>query len=373
MTLSGGAVAVGLAEKAHTVLLQPTTLCNLDCSYCYLPDRAFNRRMPVAIAESVAATVTQWSRMHPVRVLWHGGEPMATGLPHFRNLLDTFGSGDGHPIVQSIQTNGTLIDDAWCELLASRPVHVAVSLDGPRARNAARRDRGGRETTERTLRGVAALRRHGIGFGAIAVVAEPTPEVAVELYEYFAELGAHSLGINLEERKGVHQQAGDPGAAVVEFWAALAERWAADRRLRIREFDHAFTYLHAELAGHAAERAARPIQPLPMITWDGEVVPISPDLAGFSSDRHGAFTIGNLRDGSLAELLAAAPAVGWVAETLDGIAACRRECEYFAYCRGGQAANKYFETGRLDITETSYCRNSKIRLMEGLIQHVTHA
>ncbi len=351
--------------------MQPTTLCNLGCTYCYLPDRAANRKMSLAVADTVAVTVMEWSQIHPVRVLWHGGEPMATGLAHFRALLDRFGPGDGHPVIQSIQTNGTLIDDAWCELFTSHSVQVGVSLDGPGSHNRSRRDRGGRQTTERTLRGIAALRRYGISFDAIAVIAEPTPAVAAELYDFFAELGAHSLGINLEERKGVYQDATDPGAAVVEFWAALAQRWAADRRLRIREFDHALTYIRAELADRSADRTARPVPPLPMITWDGEVVPINSELAGFSSPRHGAFTVGNLRDGSLRELLVGAPAVDWVAETLDGVAACRRECGYFAYCRGGQGANKYFETGRFDVTETTYCRNSKIRLMEGLMQHVT--
>ena len=62
-----------------------------------------------------------------------------------------------------------------------------------------------------------------------------------------------------------------------------------------------------------------------------------------------------------------------MAEALAGVTACRASCDHFAYCRGGQAANKYFESGRLDVTETSYCRNSKIALMEGLIQHAQYA
>jgi hypothetical protein len=48
----------------------------------------------------------------------------------------------------------------------------------------------------------------------------------------------------------------DPGAAVVELWAALAAHGSADPRLCIRECGHAFTYLSAELAGRAAQRAA---------------------------------------------------------------------------------------------------------------------
>lgn len=360
---------IRLAATAPLVLMQPTTLCNLDCSYCYLPDRARARVMSVEVADAVAEAVADWSQAHPVRLLWHGGEPLATGPARFATLLGRFAAGRGHPVRHSVQTNATLIDDQWCELFATIPVEVAVSIDGPAPDNSARVDRGGRDSSARTLRGIELLRRHRIPFGAIAVVAEPTPARAVALYDWFAELGATSLGVNIEERKGVHRDVSDPGAAVAEFWAALAQRWAADRRMPIREFAHAFGYFRDTLAGRATARADRPVTPMPMITWDGRVVPVSPDLAGFSSPRLGPFTAGNVLDAPLEQLLARAPEVPWVAEALAGVAACRATCDHFAYCRGGQAANKYFESGRLDITETGYCRNSRIELMKGLIHH----
>jgi uncharacterized protein len=363
-------VAVSLAVTTPLVLMQPTTLCNLDCAYCYLPGRASARMMSVEIADAVAEAVTAWSEFHPVRVLWHGGEPLATGLAQFDTLIRRFGPGRGHPVRHSVQTNATLIDDRWCELFATVPVEVAVSIDGPAPDNTARADRGGRDSTAQTLRGIELLRRHNIPFGAIAVVADPTPARAVKLYDWFAELGAASLGVNIEERKGVHRDVSDPGVAVAEFWAALAQCWAVDRRMPIREFVHAFGYVRDTLAGRGAARADRPLSPMPMITWDGQVVPMSPDLAGFSSPRLGPFTIGNVADAPLAQLLTRAAEVPWVAEALAGVTACRATCDHFSYCRGGQAANKYFESGRLDITETNYCRNSRIALMKGMIQYV---
>lgn len=329
--------------------------------------------MSVAVADAVAEAVATWSQVHPVRVLWHGGEPLATGLAQFAALLGRFGPGRDHPVRHGVQTNATLIDDRWCELFAATPVEVAVSIDGPAPENTARADRGGRDSTARTLRGIDLLRRHKIPFGAIAVVADPTPARAVALYDWFAELGCTSLGVNIEERKGVHQDVSGTGAQVAEFWAALAQRWAADRRMPIREFAHAFGYVRDTLAGRGAARADRPLNPMPMITWDGQVVPVSPDLAGFSSPRLGPFTIGSVADAPLGELLSRAAEVPWVAEALAGVAACRAACDHFAYCRGGQAANKYFEIGRLDVTETSYCRNSKIALMKGMIQYADHA
>jgi uncharacterized protein len=328
--------------------------------------------MSLQVADAVAEAVQDWSADHPVTVVWHGGEPLATGLTHFTALLDRFGAGQPNPVRHAVQTNATLINDRWCALFRDRPVQVAVSIDGPEPYNSARADRCGRDSTARTLRGVELLRRHRIPFGAIAVVSDPTPQRAVELYDWFAELGAVNLGVNIEERKGVHTTARNAGGQVAEFWAALAQRWDADRRVRIREFDHAFGYFRDALAGQAPQRADRPVNPMPMITWDGQVVPISPDLAGFCSPRHGPFTIGTVHDAPLGQLLARAPAVPWVAEALAGVAACQANCDHFAYCRGGQAANKYFETGRLDATETTYCRNSKIALMKGLMRHAHH-
>ncbi|MEV7238140.1 hypothetical protein AB0N06_30590 [Streptomyces sp. NPDC051020] len=46
-----------LAEVPSVVLMQPTTLCNLNCSYCYLPDRKVSRRMSVGVAQAVATGV----------------------------------------------------------------------------------------------------------------------------------------------------------------------------------------------------------------------------------------------------------------------------------------------------------------------------
>jgi uncharacterized protein len=76
-------------------------------------------------------------------------------------------------------------------------------------------------------------------------------------------------------------------------------------------------------------------------------------------------------DTPLADIVAAvaeAPA-GWVAEYLTGVEACRSGCPYFGFCGGAHAANRYFEQGRFDITRTNHCSNSKINLLEGVLDH----
>jgi len=67
----------GIATIPSYVIMQPTTLCNLDCTYCYLPFKADNRPMGVPVAEAVAATVNDWAVLSSrFSVIWHGGEPL---------------------------------------------------------------------------------------------------------------------------------------------------------------------------------------------------------------------------------------------------------------------------------------------------------
>src|SRR5690242_1418708 len=88
------------------VVMQPTTLCNLDCTYCYLPFRALDGRMPVAVASAVAASVNEWAADdHRFSVVWHGGEPLAAGRTALAELMAPFQGVEHH-----VQTNATLID-----------------------------------------------------------------------------------------------------------------------------------------------------------------------------------------------------------------------------------------------------------------------
>ena len=43
----------------------------------------------------------------------------------------------------------------------------------------------------------------------------------------------------------------------------------------------------------------------------------------------------------------------------DGVASCRAECDYFDLCGGGSPSNKLAENGRLESTETEFCRLHK--------------
>ena len=59
------------------LVLQPTPFCNLDCSYCYLPDRNSKARMDWATLELAVKRVLASRYVdETLSVVWHSGEPL---------------------------------------------------------------------------------------------------------------------------------------------------------------------------------------------------------------------------------------------------------------------------------------------------------
>ncbi len=154
------------------------------------------------------------------------------------------------------------------------------------------------------------------------------------------------------------------------FWAELVAAWRRDPRIHLREVEWSLRYAAAVLDGTADDLLPRQLDPIPTVAHDGSVVLLSPELAGFHDPRYGDFTSGNVLTTRLGEILARRG--GHPVDRRVPARAWRRAgttCPYFGFCGGAHAANRYFEHGRFDMTETDHCRNSKIRLLEGVLDH----
>jgi uncharacterized protein len=208
-------------------------------------------------------------------------------------------------------------------------------------------------------------------FSALCVVTDPEPGLATRLYDYFLELGCEVLGVNVEEQEGVNTRDNTVTAPRMQaFWSELVAAWRRDPRIHVREIEWSLRYASAVLDGVADTLLPRALDPIPTIAADGRVFLLSPELAGFTDPEYGDFSSGNVLDEPLAVLLGrAATSATWIPEYLAGVEACRSTCPYFGFCGGAHAANRYFEQGRFDGTETNHCRNSKIRLLEGVLDH----
>jgi len=360
-------MSLRLRYEIATIVLQPTSLCNLRCKYCYLPDIDKNLRMLPEVAAQVAEQVESSGQPH-VDILWHAGEPLTCGINHFQTLLEPFRSLlAGGRVTHCIQTNGTLLNDDWCELLRINRFHIGVSIDGPQSANSNRVNKSGKEQYQEIIEGIQTLKRNKLEFTAIAVVDKNSLSKAKEIYHYFSDLGCKSLGINVEEQECANTRKVSDDQSVSDFWTELYREWQSTLNIEIREFTSIFRWFNIILAGNLRSVENTFYDLFPTVSYKGDFVFLSPEFLGGSSHKYRNFVVGNVLKDSLFEMAKNANDIDYVRDYNRGVLKCVEQCDYFSLCKGGQASNKFYETGSIDITETAYCRNSVIRPAKAII------
>src|SRR5208283_2213465 len=121
-----------VADFLEILVLQPTPFCNIDCDYCYLPNRNDKRRMGLETIRAAVALVFNGGLVkNRLSVVWHAGEPLVLPVAYYeRALVAIEETVDGRAEIQhSFQTNGTLIDDAWCLFFKQPTMRVGLSID----------------------------------------------------------------------------------------------------------------------------------------------------------------------------------------------------------------------------------------------------
>jgi uncharacterized protein len=112
-------------------------LFNLDCTYCYylhkehlLDDRTGKQMTDEIVAEFIKQYIAGQDGDRVV-FTWRGGEPTLMGLDFFRRVVSLQQQHSaGKRIENDLQTNGVLLDDAWCEFLRDHRFLVGLSIDG---------------------------------------------------------------------------------------------------------------------------------------------------------------------------------------------------------------------------------------------------
>jgi uncharacterized protein len=359
--------------QIQLLVVQPTPFCNIDCRYCYLPDRTNKAVVADATLKNLFSQVfaSGWAK-EGLSVVWHAGEPLVLPVAFYRRafaLIDELKPA-GLSVTHSFQTNGTLIDDAWCDFLGEANVSVGVSIDGPqRLHDKNRVTRSGRGTFDKTIAGVRLLRRHGVPFHVISVLTAESLAVPREMFDFFLAEGIEHVCFNVEESEGDHRSEAFADAGIDRaYYRFLSEFWrlsaAHPGRLNfIREIDDAQRNVFRPQEAGFFNQLAVPFAVTSM-DWTGNIATFSPELLGLKNAEYQDFVLGNVNRDQLAEM-ADAPLLARMKADIDaGIALCRDTCEYFSVCGGGEPVNKLFENGSFASAETTYCRMTKMRVTD---------
>jgi uncharacterized protein len=356
--------------RIQLVVIQPTPFCNIDCRYCYLPDRS---NKAVVAEETIANLFSQifasgWVQ-DGVSVVWHAGEPMVLPIDFYRRafrLIDRLKPAE-LVLTHAFQTNGTLIDDAWCEFFVEQQVNVGVSVDGPqRLHDVNRRTRAGRGTFDKTIAGIRRLRERAVPFHVISVLSAESLAAPREMFDFYVSEGIDRVCFNVEESEGDHVSRSFADADIEEvYYRFLREFWrlaaaAPGKFSFIREIDDATRLVLRPKEAVFFNQLVEPFA-ITSMDWAGNIATFSPELLGLKNAAYDNFILGNINCDKLAEL-AQGPVLTRMRQDIDaGVEMCRQRCEYFSICGGGEPVNKLSENGTFVSTETTYCRMTKMR------------
>ena len=190
-----------ILDGIHVLAKPIGPACNLDCEYCfYLEKRAlFGSGEKFRMSDNtLSAFIKNYIASQPtpvVEFVWQGGEPTLLGQAFFQRVIALQQPYARQKTIRNvIQTNGTLLDEAWCRFLKKHDFMVGISLDGPKnIHDRYRRDGKGRGTFEKVIRGLRLLQRHGVEYNVMACVARDTAVKPLEVYRFFKDAGVEFI------------------------------------------------------------------------------------------------------------------------------------------------------------------------------------
>jgi len=179
-------------DNFHLMAKPAGPACNLNCTYCfYLEKKNFFKTGTTFMSEEVLAAYTEKyirSQKGPsVEFTWQGGEPTLAGLDFFRKAIKYQNKFKGNKrISNSLQTNGTLLNDEWCRFLAKNHFLVGLSLDGPEElHNSYRKDNGGKPTFHRVQKAISLLKKYKVDFNVLTTVNDVNARKPLEIYDFY--------------------------------------------------------------------------------------------------------------------------------------------------------------------------------------------
>ena len=178
------------------VMAKPTgAICNLACTYCFFLDKASlypesSFRMSDEVLETYVRQLIEAHRSSQVTFAWQGGEPTLMGLDFFRRAIELQERHrrPGMTFENTIQTNGTRLDDSWGAFLAEHEFLVGISIDGPRELHDANRvNKGGASTFDDVMRGLRVLQAHRVQHNVLTTVNRVNGDYPLEVYRFLRD------------------------------------------------------------------------------------------------------------------------------------------------------------------------------------------
>ena len=219
-------------RRGFTSMVKPVgSLCNMRCKYCYYLDKAalYNYSQPQMderLLERYIRANIEGNNSPVIAFAWHGGEPLLAGKEFFRKAVALQQKyAEGKTVENSIQTNGLLVDDEWCQIFRDNNFLVGVSIDGPEhIHDAHRLDAGGNPTFARVMKGIESLYRNRVEYNTLTTVNIHSEGRGAEVYNFLRQISVFMQFLPVAELLcDGRVQSPEAQGADVASWSVSAE------------------------------------------------------------------------------------------------------------------------------------------------------
>lgn len=165
------------------VTIKVTFKCNLRCKYCLYQQNPENNNGAERISFEVLEKFCDIAFPHfkNIIIIWHGGEPTIVGKKVLEDYVSIINQKckvyNISSIAQSIQTNGTLMDEELIKYFKNQNISIGISYDG--LQNDFLRGK-----TQNVYRTMNILQRYDMPVRSVLIVSGINCENLIEEYEH---------------------------------------------------------------------------------------------------------------------------------------------------------------------------------------------
>jgi uncharacterized protein len=345
--------------RIHVLAKPSGATCNLACSYCFFldkellyPDSKF--RMPDEVLENYIRQLIESHRTPEVTVAWQGGEPTLMGIDFYRKAIQYQEKyrKPGMTFENTMQTNGTLLDDEWCEFFKENNYLIGISIDGPQHLHDAHRvDKGSQGTFDNVMRGLRLLQKHQVEYNVLVTVNSLNADHPRELYHFMRD----EVGTKWIQFIPIVERVNPDGYNVYQMGNTVTERSVRPEqfgRFLIQVFDEWIRDDVGEMFVQTFEAAARNWMGLGssgMCVFEetcglGLAIEHNGDLYSCDHFVEPDYMLGNIKDEHMLQMVVSDEQTRFGQDKLDSLPQYCLDCDVRFACHGECPKNRFVET-----------------------------
>ncbi len=323
-----------------SVMLKPaSSACNLKCEYCFYNSvsdsrqEAFKGMMSAETAESVIKKAFDFVKGEDVFFTFQGGEPLLRGIDFYREFVNLIKKLNiyNSKISLCIQTNGTLINEEWCDFFKENNFLLGVSLDGDEELNSYRKYPDGSSSYSDILHGIELLKKSGVKFNVLSVLTSRLSQNIRKSYRFFKQNDLKYLQYipclkPFQSEESVYSMSNaDYENYLKQCFKIYYNDNMRGNAISIRQFDN----YRLLAGGKNAEQCGMngPCSTQFVVEGDGSVYPCD----FYCTDE---WYLGNINELSFEEMFNSKKSVEFLKDSFKIKDECKT-CSYFSLCRGG--------------------------------------